>query len=187
MAVYTDGKNWSDRTLAKYPAAPLGDNSRYYKMTKPDGTIVQEAVKLDLLNTVTQPGMPASAGNLNSILAAKNITTGTANAFILAQEGFLLEDGAQIVFRVHTMPIPNPDVTINVNNTGNIPIKSSKGRPLKGAVAGSWITAVYSSALNFFVLQGEGGDGSGRYGNEIGQISTLELMLFANFNPYYRR
>lgn len=172
MPVYLDGKNWSDRKLGKYPAAQAGDNSRYYRLTRPDGTVVQEAVKLALLNPITQPGVRVESGNLNNILAAKNITTGTSSAFVLEQDGFLLEDGAQILFRVHTQPIPMPNTTINVNNTGDIPVKTARGKPLNKVPAGSWISAIYSSELNFFVLLGSGGD--------AGDERTYWQMLISN-------
>lgn len=70
MGVYKDGANWQDRILNAYP--PASDGERYYKLVRADGSTVEEAVKLELLNTVLpgNEGTPANAGNFNSILAA---------------------------------------------------------------------------------------------------------------------
>ena len=70
MSVYKDGANWQDRILNAYP--PASDGERYYKLVRADGSTVEEAVKLELLNTVLpgNEGTPANAGNFNSILAA---------------------------------------------------------------------------------------------------------------------
>lgn len=70
MSVYKDGANWQDRILNHYP--PASDGERYYKIVKPDGTVVAEAAKLELLNTVLpgNEGTPVNATNLNTVLAA---------------------------------------------------------------------------------------------------------------------
>ena len=70
MSVYTGGANWQDRILNHYP--PASDGERYYKIVKPDGTVVAEAAKLELLNTVLpgNEGTPVNATNLNTVLAA---------------------------------------------------------------------------------------------------------------------
>lgn len=70
MSVYKDGTNWQDRILNHYP--PASDGERYYKIVKPDGTVVAEAAKLELLNTVLpgNEGTPVNATNLNTVLAA---------------------------------------------------------------------------------------------------------------------
>lgn len=70
MSVYTDGANWQDRILNHYP--PASDGERYYKIVKPDGEVVAEAAKLELLNTVLpgNEGTPVNATNLNTVLAA---------------------------------------------------------------------------------------------------------------------
>lgn len=70
MSVYTDGANWQDRILNHYP--PASDGERYYKIVKPDGEVIAEAAKLELLNTVLpgNEGTPVNATNLNTVLAA---------------------------------------------------------------------------------------------------------------------
>lgn len=70
MSVYKNGANWQDRILNHYP--PASDGERYYKIVKPDGTVVAEAAKLELLNTVLpgNEGTPVNATNLNTVLAA---------------------------------------------------------------------------------------------------------------------
>ena len=70
MSVYKDGANWQDRILNHYP--PASDGERYYKIVKPDGTVVAEAAKLELLNTVLpgNEGTRVNATNLNTVLAA---------------------------------------------------------------------------------------------------------------------
>ena len=70
MSVYKDGANWQDRILNHYP--PASDGERYYKIVKPDGSVVAEAAKLELLNTVLpgNEGTPVNATNLNTVLAA---------------------------------------------------------------------------------------------------------------------
>lgn len=188
MPVYLDGSNWSDRLPQKVPGAV--DNARYYQIIDSDGEIIHNAVKLVLVNEVLSDnvGTPVNAGNLNAILAAANTTTGTADHLELVQKGFMLFDGACVRFRLHTMPIPGSDgkTYLNINATGDKAVMSIKGRPLKGLTAGNWVTAIYSEPLDFFVLQGEGGD-TERFGNGINQISTYELMLVGHFNPYYGR
>lgn len=74
MSVYQNGENWQDRILNHYPPAP--DGERYYKITGPDGDVIAEAAKLELLNTVLpgNEGTPVNATNLNTILAAMGET-----------------------------------------------------------------------------------------------------------------
>lgn len=174
-----------DEVLDKALAADSSVVVRY-DVVLPNGTMVAQNAELRLKNPVLTAGMFQSKDAWDECLAASGVTTGTAAALVLAQPGFVLFDGAQVRFRLHIMPIPNPNVTLNVNGTGAKPVVTTKGKPLKGTAIGNWVTAIYSSTLGFFVLQGEGGSSS-RYGNEVGQISTQELMIFQNFNPNYGR
>ena len=74
MSVYQNGANWQDRILNHYP--PASDGERYYKISGPDGDVIAEAAKLELLNTVLpgNEGTPVNATNLNTILAAMGET-----------------------------------------------------------------------------------------------------------------
>ena len=74
MSVYKNGANWQDRILNHYP--PASDGERYYKISGPDGDVIAEAAKLELLNTVLpgNEGTPVNATNLNTILAAMGET-----------------------------------------------------------------------------------------------------------------
>lgn len=74
MSVYQNGTNWQDRILNHYP--PASDGERYYKISGPDGDVIAEAAKLELLNTVLpgNEGTPVNATNLNTILAAMGET-----------------------------------------------------------------------------------------------------------------
>lgn len=74
MSVYKNGANWQDRILNHYP--PASDGERYYKISGPDGDVIVEAAKLELLNTVLpgNEGTPVNATNLNTILAAMGET-----------------------------------------------------------------------------------------------------------------
>lgn len=74
MSVYRNGANWQDRILNHYP--PASDGERYYKISGPDGDVIAEAAKLELLNTVLpgNEGTPVNATNLNTILAAMGET-----------------------------------------------------------------------------------------------------------------
>ena len=112
---------------------------------------------------------------LDELLAASGVTAGTESALTLAQPGFSLFDGACVRFRLHVSPTPSPDVTLNVNGTGAKTVVTTKGKPLKAASVGSWITVVYSSVQGSFILQGEGG-GQGRFGNDSGQISSYQFI-----------
>lgn len=159
-----------------------------FDITDALGNVLATNVALTLKNPVIQKGMAVDKLALDECLAASGTTTGTGSALVLTQENFVLFDGACVRFRLHTMPIPGDDgkTYLNINNTGNKAIMSVKGRPLKGLAAGNWVTAIYSEPLDFFVLQGEGGD-TKRFGNGINQVSTYELMLVGHFSPYYGR
>lgn len=134
---------------------------------------------------VAEVGTKQTKAMWDEVLAASGATTGTGEAFLLAQTGFYLQDGAVIRLKLHTMPIGA--TTLNVASTGAHPIVTPNGRPIPAYPAGTWVTVVFSADTGNFILQGEGGDGGTRYGNGVGQISTLELCLFTNFNPHYGR
>lgn len=125
----------------------------------------------------TEPGTPLNKANLLSdataqtigleqtdptvdnafsrVGGANGVTTGINTAYVLAGPSFQLTDGALIRFRLHVDSGATP--TINVNGTGEKALMATAEKPMKaGTKAGTWVTAVYSSALGFFVLQGSG-------------------------------
>lgn len=112
---------------------------------------------------------------------AKGTTDGSASALTLEQLNFTLSDGVGARFKLHTIPAPSPNVTLNINSTGAKPVITSNGKPFKNAIAGSWVTVVYSLTLDSFILQGDGSDGesSSRFGNGVGQISTYQFITGA--------
>ena len=154
---------------------------------------VSESVKESLL-------MPSSASIDDALLVlSRNApvaleTRGTELEYILDQPGFELTDGALVRFKLHVDSGATP--TINVNNTGakKIRIDTISALPT-GIKAGTWLTAVYSSTLDFFVLQGSIGENystdakkaRSAYGNGIGQISSFELSIVGrNLSSYSR-
>lgn len=156
-----------------------------FKITAPDGTVVTEGATIELLNPVVTPGMAVDKQAMDECLAASGTTSGSATAYTLAQTNFALFDGALIRFKLHVDSGATP--TINVNGTGAKRLMQDANKPMKAGIkAGTWLTAVYSTTLGFFVLQGSGSQ-EGRYGNKPGQISTYELMMVGHFSPFYRR
>ena len=129
----------------------------------------------------TEVGCPIDKVTLDEFLAASGTTAGTATAFTLAQTGFQLADGATIRFKLHVDSGATP--TINVNGTGAKALMSTKFKPMKTTFAGTWVTAIYSSTFDFFVLQGSGTMSEGRFGNGVGQISSFELYMCGNNDP----
>lgn len=80
MSVYKEGANWQNRILNHYPPAP--DGERYYRLVDAAGNVIQQAVKLELLNTVLpgNEGTPANAENFNTMLAAMGTATKNYNS-----------------------------------------------------------------------------------------------------------
>jgi len=167
-------------------------NHRNRTPTKPGRVLITPESGAAFYGTITRADAPTDEGcpidkvTLDELLAGSGVTTGTGSALTLAQEGFQLVDGATLRFRLHTASGATP--TLNVQSTGAISIKQQNTKPMKAGIpAGTWLTVVYSEALGNFILQGSGGDASVRYGNEVSQISTFELMLFGGFDPNYAR
>lgn len=99
----------------------------------------------------TEIGTPLNKALFDHVIAAVGTTAGTATALTLAGDGgFGLTDGATIRFKLHTESGTSP--TINVNNTGAKALKSANGIAMPTTPAGAWVTATYSSTLDFFVL-----------------------------------
>lgn len=124
-----------------------------YDVVLPNGTKVAENAELVLKNPVLVEGMPINKQAMDECLAASGVTAGTAVALALAQPGFVLVDGVLIRFKLHVDSGATP--TIDVNGTGAKKLMQSKNKPMKaGTAAGTWLTAIYSSTFDFFVLQG---------------------------------
>ena len=120
-----------------------------------DGTTLYRNARLELANNILTPGTPINKVALDEILAASGVTGGTATAYTLAQDNFILADGAPVRFKLHVDSGATP--TLNVNGTGAKRIMMNMTAPLSiGSKAGLWYTAVYSADHDFFVLQGSG-------------------------------
>ena len=160
-------------------------NHRNRVPTRPGRVLITPASGTAFYGTITRADEPTEEGcpldktTLDEFLAASGVTTGTASALVLSQAGFQLADGAVIRFRLHVDSGATP--TINVNGTGAKKLMATKYKPMKTTFAGTWVTAIYSSTLGFFVLQGSSNTADCRFGNEVGQISEFELM-FCGFN-----
>lgn len=99
----------------------------------------------------TEDGTPISKQKLDEMLSASGTTTGTASALVLSQDGFTLFDGAEIRFKLHIDIGGN--CTINCNSQGAKSIVDINNEPITGKT-GAWLTAIYSSSLDKFILQG---------------------------------
>ena len=157
-----------------------------YDLVAPDGTVVATNVTLTLKNPIVQRGMNVDKVAMDECLAASGTTEGTAEAFTLAQDNFALFDGALIRIRLHVDSGATP--TLNVNGTGAKKLMQDMYKPMQKVFAGTWVTAVYCEAFDFFVLQGSSAKNETLYGNDPGQISVFELcMLGHSWDPFYRR
>lgn len=121
-----------------------------YNLRRPDGTLIEENVTLELANTIAQNGTPVNAAALNEMLAASGVTGGTSTAYTLAQDGFYLFAGAFVRFGLHTASGDNP--TLNINGTGAKRLLDPYGKPIySGMPAGTWVEAVYSDLMDAYV------------------------------------
>ena len=157
-----------------------------FDVVLPNGTKIAQNAEIILKNPVLQAGMPINKIAMDECLAASGTTTGTATSYLLAQPGFVLTDGATVRFKLHVDSGATP--TLNINGTGAKAIMQNKYKPMKvGVSAGIWLTAIYSSTLGFFVLQGSGESSNLKFGNGVGQISSLELSMVGRNDPKYQR
>lgn len=157
-----------------------------FDVVLPNGAKVAENAQIILKNPVVQEGMPINKISMDECLAASGTTTGTETAYALAQPGFVLTDGATVRFKLHVDSGATP--TLNVNGTGAKAIMQNKYKPMRAGVsAGLWLTAIYSSTLGFFVLQGSGTSSNLRFGSGVGQISSFELFMVGRCDPTYSR
>lgn len=134
----------------------------------------------NLLNagTIQTIGLSKTNPNVSDAIShvggANGVTTGTASALVLAGPKFQLVDGALIRFRLHVDSGTTP--TINVNGTGAKALMATATTPMGGTKAGTWVTAVYSSALGFFVLQGSVTTGPGPGVTGLAHGKTFESI-----------
>ena len=157
-----------------------------FDVVLPNGFKVAENAEIILKNPVLQDGMPINKVVMDECLAASGTTTGTNTKFLLEQPGFVLSDGATIRFKLHVDSGATP--TINVNGTGEKALMQNKYRPMRAGIsAGLWLTAVYSSTLDFFVLQGSNVDDNLKFGSGVGKVSSFELFMVGRGDPTYIR
>lgn len=119
-----------------------------------NGNVIYPNCRLKLKNPITQAGTPVNKPLLDEFLAASGVTAGTATAYTLAQAGFVLVDGAPVRFRLHTASGASP--TLNVAGTGAKALRDAVGLGMTTLAAGTWVTAVYSSAADAYIVQSGG-------------------------------
>lgn len=140
-----------DEVLAKAAATDATVIPRY-DIKRPDGTKIAENVALELKNTVVNQGTAINKQLLDEILAASGTAGGTASALTLAQDGFVLADGAEVRIKTSAFDI-GAGATLNVNGTGAKNIIVPSGEKFSGSVrAGVWLVLIYSAALDGYVV-----------------------------------
>ena len=140
-----------DEVLAKAVSTDATVIPRY-DIRRPDGTKVAENVALELKNTVVNQGTAINKQLLDEILAASGTAGGTASALTLAQDGFVLADGAEVRIKTSAYDI-GAGATLNVNGTGAKNIIVPSGEKFSGSVrAGVWLVLIYSAALDGYVV-----------------------------------
>lgn len=140
-----------DEVLAKAAATDATVIPRY-DIKRPDGTKVAENVALELKNTVVSQGTAINKQLLDEILAASGTAGGTASALTLAQDGFVLADGAEVRIKTSAFDI-GAGATLNVNGTGAKNIITPAGEEFAGSLrAGVWLVLIYSAALDGYVV-----------------------------------
>ncbi len=119
-----------------------------------NGNVLYANCRLKLKNPIAQEGTRVNKPLLDEFLAASGVTAGSATALTLAQPGFVLADGAMVRFRLHTASGASP--TLNIAGTGAKPLRDAVGLGMTTLAAGTWVTAVYSSAANAYIVQSGG-------------------------------
>ena len=112
----------------------------------------------------------------DGIISASGTTTGTSTDYVLAASNFTLADGKVIKFKLHTDSGPAP--TINVGSTGAKALKTANGEDMPTTLGGAWITAIYSSTLDFFVCASSSTTRKVRY-------TPLLYDAFLGYSPLY--
>lgn len=101
-----------------------------------------------------EEGTPLNKEMLDEFLAASGVATGSAAALELAQDGYVLGDGYLVRFKLNVDINDNYGTTLNINNTGAVPLKATGGYPFGTITKGTWITAIYDASENAYIMSG---------------------------------
>ena len=119
------------------------------------GSVLAANVTLTLKNPVIQQGMPVDKQAMDECLAASGAVTGTKKALVLAQENFVLFDGAPVAIKLFDKL--SGGVTLDINNTGAKRIKTSENEDPDIGGAGVWVSLIYSAQRDVYILAANGG------------------------------
>ena len=146
-----------------------------YDVVLPNGNKVAENAEIVLKNPVVTEGMPINRQAMNECLAASGVATGTKKALVLAQEQFVLTDGALVRFKL--FDVLSGAATLNINNTGAKRLKMASGDDPDGFVANTWVDAIYSAARNQYIIVG-GGNGGAAMSMNINLLEEVDAMKY---------
>ena len=119
------------------------------------GSVLAANVTLTLKNPVIQQGMPVDKQAMDECLAASGAVTGTKKALVLAQENFVLFDGAPVSIKLFDKL--SGGVTLDINGTGAKRIKTSENEDPDVGGAGVWVSLIYSAQRDVYILAASGG------------------------------
>lgn len=119
------------------------------------GSVLAANVTLTLKNPVIQQGMPVDKQAMDECLAASGAVTGTKKALVLAQENFVLFDGAPISIKLFDKL--SGGVTLDINGTGAKRIKTSENEDPDVGGTGVWVSLIYSAQRDVYILAASGG------------------------------
>ena len=119
------------------------------------GSVLAANVTLTLKNPVIQQGMPVDKQAMDECLAASGAVTGTKKALVLAQENFVLFDGAPVSIKLFDKL--SAGVTLDINGTGAKRIKTSENEDPDVGGTGVWVSLIYSAQRDVYILAASGG------------------------------
>lgn len=119
------------------------------------GGVLAANVTLTLKNPVIQQGMPVDKQAMDECLAASGAVTGTKKALVLAQENFVLFDGAPVSIKLFDKL--SGGVTLDINGTGAKRIKTSENEDPDVGGTGVWVSLIYSAQRDVYILAASGG------------------------------
>lgn len=119
------------------------------------GSVLAANVTLTLKNPVIQQGMPVDKQAMDECLAASGAVTGTKKALVLAQENFVLFDGAPVSIKLFDKL--SGGVTLDINGTGAKRIKTSENEDPDVGGTGVWVSLIYSAQRDVYILAASGG------------------------------